>query len=136
MPSNYLQEVDDEERGSAAATPPPAREETPEPTPAPTASGGAGATATALYDYEAGEDNELSFPEDAVITNIVSVAIPPELQASNGLRRPSQTRTGGTVNMVVALGCFLPTTPKSTTDVVAEGAAAILTVILLVKAKV
>lgn len=73
MPSNYLQEVDDEEPGSAAAAPPPPREETPEPAPAPTASEG-GATATALYDYEAGEDNELSFPEDAVITNIVSVS--------------------------------------------------------------
>ena len=138
VPSNYLQEVDDDEPASAAAAPPPpAREETPEPVPAPSASRGGGATATALYDYEAGEDNELSFPEDAVITNIVSVAIPANVEASNELRRPSQTKTGGTVNMVVALGCSLRTTPKSTIDAVAEGAAAAnLAVVLLVKAKV
>jgi hypothetical protein len=30
-----------------------------------------GATATALYDYEAAESNELSFPENAKITNVV-----------------------------------------------------------------
>lgn len=32
-----------------------------------------GHTATALYEYEAAEDNELSFPEDAQITDVVSV---------------------------------------------------------------
>lgn len=43
------------------------------PEPASPAGGNAGgAKATALYDYEAGEDNELSFPENAVITNLVS----------------------------------------------------------------
>jgi hypothetical protein len=37
--------------------------------PAPAAAS-AGRTATALYDYEAAEDNELSFPEDATVTNL------------------------------------------------------------------
>lgn len=40
--------------------------------PAPAGAHGKGPTATALYDYEAGEDNEISFPEDAQIVNIVS----------------------------------------------------------------
>ena len=45
----------------------------PAPEPGSSEAGNAGgAKATALYDYEAGEDNELSFPENAVITNIVS----------------------------------------------------------------
>ncbi|KAJ4860224.1 variant SH3 domain-containing protein [Trichoderma breve] len=78
FPSNYVELVEDD----AAAPPPPAapvaaRE--PEPAPAPVApaappaapaSAAAGPTATALYDYEAAEDNELSFPEDATITNL------------------------------------------------------------------
>ena len=45
---------------------------------APTAAAANGATATALYDYEAGEENELSFPENAVIANVVSCRYCPE----------------------------------------------------------
>ena len=69
VPSNYLQEMDDEPAPaptSAAAAP-----AAPEPE-SPAGGNAGGAKATALYDYEAGEDNELSFPENAVITNLVS----------------------------------------------------------------
>jgi hypothetical protein len=72
VPSNYLTALDDDE--TAAPVPPPASaaaDPTP-PAPAPTATQAKGATATALYDYEAGEDNELSFPENAIISNVVS----------------------------------------------------------------
>ncbi|KAK1239634.1 hypothetical protein MKX07_001088 [Trichoderma sp. CBMAI-0711] len=78
FPSNYVELV---EGGDAAPAPPaaPAATHEPEPAPAPAApaaapaaptSASAGPTATALYDYEAAEDNELSFPEDATITNL------------------------------------------------------------------
>jgi hypothetical protein len=80
FPSNYVELVDGEDDQSAAAAPPPApvpqREPSPEPVPAPAprapapAAASAGRTATALYDYEAAEDNELSFPEDATVTNL------------------------------------------------------------------
>ena len=66
VPSNYLEELGDEPAATQVA---PAAPAAPTPAAAPAAKG---ATATALYDYEAGEDNELSFPEDAIITNIVS----------------------------------------------------------------
>ena len=88
FPSNYVELIEGEEHGAVA--PPasisqlhhePEPEPTPTPTPGHTATGGAGgaggaegATATALYDYEAAEDNELSFPENAKITGIVSTA--------------------------------------------------------------
>lgn len=51
---------------------------------APAGTQGSLPTAKALYNYEAGEDNEISFPEDAQIINIVSqpLLIPsPRLQA-------------------------------------------------------
>lgn len=81
FPSNYVELVgdDDSEQPAAAAVPPPpppVAEPEPEPeTQAPAAAAAAapaeaGHTAVALYDYEAAEDNELSFPEDATITNL------------------------------------------------------------------
>ncbi|KAK4235787.1 hypothetical protein C8A03DRAFT_17508 [Achaetomium macrosporum] len=67
FPSNYVELVDDDE-GTAAQEPPapapaPAAQEAPE-------AAAAGPTATAQFDYEAAEDNELSFPEGAKITNL------------------------------------------------------------------
>ncbi|KAL8813729.1 MAG: hypothetical protein Q9223_002453 [Gallowayella weberi] len=78
FPSNYVELVeDDHDDGAAAAT----SAHAPNPTPAHevqsestkhTASTTAdkGHTATALYDYDAQEDNELSFPETAKITGV------------------------------------------------------------------
>ncbi|KAF4998094.1 hypothetical protein FGRMN_3391 [Fusarium graminum] len=75
FPSNYVELVaDDEPEQPAAASPspPPAPPAEPEPvSQAPAAApADAGHTAVAIYDYEAAEDNELSFPEDATITNL------------------------------------------------------------------
>ncbi len=44
------------------------------PVAAPARGASAGPTATAQYDYEAAEDNEISFPEGAKITGLVSQA--------------------------------------------------------------
>ncbi|KJZ79103.1 hypothetical protein HIM_01254 [Hirsutella minnesotensis 3608] len=76
FPSNYVELVGDEDEDPASAAPPapptaaavpPAA---PEPQAEPVHTAHAGPTAIALYDYEAAEDNELSFPEDAKITNL------------------------------------------------------------------
>ncbi|KAF9879953.1 hypothetical protein CkaCkLH20_02764 [Colletotrichum karsti] len=71
FPSNYVELVDDEPEPepapAARAAPPPAPAQA-EPEPAPAAGGGR--TATAQFDYEAAEDNELSFPENATITDL------------------------------------------------------------------
>ncbi|EON96868.1 putative amylase-binding protein [Phaeoacremonium minimum UCRPA7] len=74
FPSNYVELVDDDDEAPAPATqaavppPPPAAE--PEPSPAAPAGGAGGPTATALFDYEAAEDNELSFEEGAKIEDL------------------------------------------------------------------
>ncbi|RGP66762.1 cortactin [Fusarium longipes] len=76
FPSNYVELIGDdqpEQPASAAAPPPPpvpAAEPEPEPQAPADAHADAGHTAVALYDYEAAEDNELSFPEDATITHL------------------------------------------------------------------
>jgi hypothetical protein len=82
FPANYVEIVDDEaahepepEPISApapvpapvpAAVPPP-----PAPAAVPAAASSKGPSATALYDYEAAEDNEIGFPENAKIINVV-----------------------------------------------------------------
>lgn len=78
FPSNYVELVE----GDADAGGQPSHQAQanlqpePEPEPGRGYSGSAetsqGATATALYDYEAAEGNELSFPENARITSVVS----------------------------------------------------------------
>ncbi|KAI0913174.1 hypothetical protein F4823DRAFT_578292 [Ustulina deusta] len=81
FPSNYVELVDDEPVGDAHSVVPPspplaavtthapAPAAEPEPAPAP-AVADVGHTATAQFDYEAAEDNELSFPENAKITHL------------------------------------------------------------------
>ena len=79
FPSNYVELVEDDgpahtqrpvSHESAAESAPPAG---PVPGAADTGedAAGRGAVATALYDYEAAEDNELSFPDGAKITGVV-----------------------------------------------------------------
>ncbi|KAL8907581.1 MAG: hypothetical protein Q9207_001318 [Kuettlingeria erythrocarpa] len=78
FPSNYVELVADDDHNVAAVSTSAADRATshgdePEPTKhAQNSAAEAGHTAIALYDYDAAEDNELSFPEDAKITGIVS----------------------------------------------------------------
>jgi hypothetical protein len=63
FPSNYVDLVEDDEAHDAPAAP------------GPPAGKPAGPTATAQYDYEAAEDNELSFPDGATVLNVVSYCL-------------------------------------------------------------
>lgn len=74
FPSNYVELVEDDEPAPAAPSRPSAPEEPAAPAaPAAPEPSSSGPTATAIYDYEAAEDNELSFEEDAKITDLVSL---------------------------------------------------------------
>lgn len=74
FPSNYVELVEDEEVEEASpAQPsrPSAPSAAPAPASAPEPQQASGPTATTQYDYEAAEDNELSFPDGAKITGLV-----------------------------------------------------------------
>ncbi|KAK5941292.1 actin binding protein [Knufia obscura] len=73
VPANYLQLIEEDDHIPSSTQP--AANQTPAApvpahAPAPAAIPSQGKTAKAMYDYEAGEDNEISFPENAIITNI------------------------------------------------------------------
>ena len=71
FPSNYVEII--EADAAPAHAPAPAAAAAPPPAAPPAEEAKAGPTATAQYDYEAAEDNELSFPDGAIITDVVSV---------------------------------------------------------------
>jgi hypothetical protein len=77
FPSNYVELVEGEEDEAPApvshAPEPFVPAQAPRPAAAPAApTASSGPTAKAIYDYEAAEDNELSFPEEATVTGLVS----------------------------------------------------------------
>ncbi|KAH8657052.1 hypothetical protein BGZ60DRAFT_434706 [Tricladium varicosporioides] len=69
FPSNYVELVEEEPEAAPEPTPI-TRAPAPAPAPAAAPAEKAGPTATAIYDYEAAEDNELSFEENATITGL------------------------------------------------------------------
>lgn len=79
FPSNYVELVEDNADADGQALREPDIDRQAETEPEPEQYQGSitetrrGATATALYDYEAAENNELSFPENAKITGVVSL---------------------------------------------------------------
>lgn len=132
FPSNYVELVEGGGAGGAAAPPPSAPipaaapapvQDTPAPPPAaPVAAGGK--TATAQYDYQAAEDNELSFPDGGKITDIVShssvyLCV---MTRTNSVSRNSPTKTGGSATTAASPACSLPTMSSLTRKVFSQEA--------------
>lgn len=96
FPSNYVELVEGsgDAAPAAAAAPSPVQETAAAPPPAPPAAAAAagGKTATAQYDYQAAEDNELSFPDGGKITGIVSLS---SLLAATRLRSNTDSSPTG-----------------------------------------
>ncbi|KAL8663791.1 MAG: hypothetical protein Q9202_003605 [Teloschistes flavicans] len=112
FPSNYVELVaDDQHETSAASTrapPPPVSAQDDEPEPIKhTENTALGHTATALYDYDAAEDNELSFPENAKITEIVSSLPLAQCSLSDRYDRSFLMMIGGLVNTQASMVYFL-----------------------------
>ncbi len=116
FPSNYVELVEEEEdddhehqaAGHTHAEPAPAAQPA-----AAKSAASKGPTATALYDYEAAEDNELSFPDGATITSIVSLpSHVGSMQSDTDCHsyRNSLTKTGGWANMEGNRDCSLQIT--------------------------
>lgn len=114
FPSNYVELVEEEEEEDqhhAPATHAPGGGSSDAPAPS------RGYTATAIYDYEAAEGNELSFPEDAKITDVVSTVV---LELCNHIlitiNRNFRTTIGGLENMEGSRGFSLPVMCAWTND--------------------
>ena len=112
FPSNYVELIDGEGDGGGQAS----HQAEPESEPVQHSLGATkaslGATATALYEYEAAEGNELSFPENAKITGVVSHKAPKKLLERTiiMLARSFQTKTGGLASTEASRVFFPPIT--------------------------
>ena len=114
FPANYVELVGggggEAEQAREETPPPPAQ--APRPAAAPAAAAPvSGKTATAQYEYEAAEDNELSFPDGATVTGVVSYS--PLLVCTvdgvyaDDVCRSSRTKIGGLGIMAGRAGCSL-----------------------------
>lgn len=106
FPSNYVKIMEaDEHHAAAAAAPAPVAEQVP-PAGPPAGASKAGPTATAQYDYEAAEENELSFPDGATIEEVVStIYISAFANSTDSYYRNSQMMIGGLATTEESLGC-------------------------------
>ena len=98
FPSNYVELVEEEEAPAPAAHVPEPSAPPTAPRPAAAPAAPSGPTATAIYDYEAAEDNELSFDEGATITGLVRIhSIVQALVSMLTFYRSFRMKTGGLV---------------------------------------
>lgn len=110
FPSNYVELVEGEEGGGAQESNDAEIRAESQQHAAGATERDQGAIATALYEYEAAEGNELSFPENAKITGVVShTPLKAGFRKLKMVGRNSQTRTGGLVSMEVGKAFSQPT---------------------------